>query len=153
MNKIKNWNEWVDLFNMATPAERQEAIKRMVQTIETREHAEYNLCKANPKQLDALPITNLRELADIVTVGARGLILSALYFSEYPELVDVLHALEGLNSFTSSKDEPTASEIKDTLAYIQIVWAEEKKIEDSAPITVSKADKKQKHAKAKGQNT
>jgi hypothetical protein len=156
-------DEWEKLFNMATPAERYEITVMMFQTIEARRQAEYDLCKADPKQLESMPVTRLRELADIVTVGARGLILSALAFSGYSELVDVLHALEGLNSFTASKDEPTASEIKDTLAYIQIVWTEEKKIEDSAPITAPQSDKKQKHAgvmpaahvstKAKGQKS
>lgn len=145
-NDSVKFSDWHYVYNKATPAERLEITVMMLKTIEARQNAEYDLCKADPKHLESMPITRLRELADIVTVGARGLILSALAFSGHSELIEVLHAIEGLNSFTASKDEPTASEIKDTLAYIQIVWAEEKKITDSAPITTPKANKKQRHA-------
>ena len=111
---------WQELYNACTASEREEIVNLMQSLSERRQQETLTLCKSNTKHLSALPISKLREIANLVSLEAHLYILSAC-----PEKRDLLHALEGLTVFNLTKEEPTAWDIQDAIDYIKTVWAEE----------------------------
>lgn len=109
--------EWESLFEQATPAEREEILFHMLMKIEKRENSIIELCKENPLHLEALPISKLKEMAVIASEDAHALILVT-----HPDTAEILTSLEGLVIFGLSTQEPTAAEIRDTIADISSVW-------------------------------
>lgn len=118
-------SDWETLFNDATPAEREEAVIYMLRLIEKRENSIIELCKSNPLQLEALPISKLREIADRAIEEAHALIIGT-----HPDTIDILLALESLMIFSYSTAEPTAAELRDTITDIRAIWTAGGPVED-----------------------
>lgn len=114
-------NDWESLFNKCTPAEREEILFHMLSFVEARESKSQketiDLCRENPKHLETLPASKLRQIAGMVSEDAHSLIVST-----HPDTADILLALEGLTAFSVSADEPTLAEMRDTITDIQAVW-------------------------------
>lgn len=114
-------NDLESLFNKCTPTEREEILFHMLSFVEARESESQKetikLCKENPKHLETLPASKLREIAGVVLEDAHSLIVST-----HPDTEDVLLALEGLTAFSVSADEPTLADMRDTITDIQAVW-------------------------------
>lgn len=109
--------DWRYLFEKLTASEREEVTFFMLSRLESRRRGVVELCRESPKHLESLSVSHLREVAALVSDEARALLVSV-----HPDTTDLLSALEGLTVFGLSTDEPTFSEIRDTITDIESIW-------------------------------
>ena len=127
---------WQALYDACTPEERQEIAVLMLAKIEARRREAVELFKREPRLLDTLPASTLREIASNEVEEAHQIILTA-----FPEVAGMLAALECLSDFSTSKVEPSLADILDVKASLEDVWKAARDM-DSRMITTSKPCRK-----------
>jgi hypothetical protein len=116
MNKIP-FEEFKPLYDACTPEHKQELLFMMLGMIEKRRREKMALLVSNPRQLESLPISDLREIASTGIDDAHAWLIA-----NFPQSKDVLDALECLTFFTLAADEPTPADLRDVLTSLDDVW-------------------------------
>jgi hypothetical protein len=116
MNKIP-FEEFKPLYDACTPEQRQELMFVMLAMKEKRRREKLKLLVSSPRQLESLPVSELREIASTGIDDAHAWLIE-----NFPQSKDVLDAMECLTFFTLAADEPTPADLRDVVTSLEDVW-------------------------------
>jgi hypothetical protein len=117
MTNLSDQTTWKALYDACTPADREEIAFIMLRKIDARRREKLAALMANPRQLESMPVSDLREVADVGVEDAHAFLVSAL-----PDYAGLLVSLECLTAFSLAKDEPTAADLRDVVSSLEDVW-------------------------------
>lgn len=113
----RNFKTWQELYQACTPTEREEIVTSLADRLDLKRQSVFDLCKANPKHLNNLQVSTLRDISSMALVEAEAMIMTAC-----PELFEVVSALVSLIAFSNAQEEPTTNDLQDTIKDIRAVW-------------------------------